>query len=288
MVYNSGLIEMKKCFVVLSVIALFVFSGCCKDAGNPITKYFNLAGSYTELEVEDAFDVTVSDTATLITITAGDKVMPNVVVETVENTLKIYLDGCHTSRGVDMTVIMPYNASLTSVDLSGASEFHSVYGLEGEKVEVELSGASDFYCSIDADDVDINLSGASDFVGDILAGELDMNLSGSSNIKGNVAANDLDLVLAGASDAELEGQVGTLKMNLTGASNIVKKVVGNRYALVCDQCEGSMSGACNVYIHCDGIIKVALSGASDLHFTGNAFTGDCSTSGGSGIVHDVL
>ena len=55
--------------------------------------------------------------------------MPNVVVETVENTLKIYLKGWHNNLGKDMTVILPYNAALTSVDLSGASEFHSEYGL---------------------------------------------------------------------------------------------------------------------------------------------------------------
>jgi len=44
----------------------------------------------------------------------------------------------------------------------------------------------------------------------------------------------------------------------------------------------------NAYIHCDGSIKVNLSGASDLHFTGTAFTGDSSTSGASDIIHDVL
>ena len=132
------------------------------------------------------------------------------------------------------------------------------------------------------------MSGASDFYGDILADEIDMDLSGSSNIKGNVNATDLDIDMNGASDATLEGQVGTLKINLSGASNIIKKVVGNRYALVCNRCDGTMSGSSDAYIHCDGSIKVDLSGSSELHFTGDAFTGDCTTSGGSNIIHDVL
>ena len=288
MVYNSGHIKMKKYLAILSVVVLFAFCGCSKFAGEPISKDFSISGTYTELEVEDAFDVTVSDAATQITITAGEYVMPNVVVETVENTLKIYLKGWHSNRGTDMTVILPYNANLTSVDLSGASEFHSEYGLEGEKVEVSLSGASDFYCDVDADEVNISLSGASDFFGEVLADEIEMDLSGSSKIKGYVDADELDLDLSGASEATIEGQVGTLKTDLTGASDINKTINGNRYGFACDQCEGSVSGASNVYIHCDGTIKVNLSGASDLHYTGNAATTGSTTSGGSDIYHDTL
>ena len=279
---------MKKYLIILSTLVLFAFSGCQKYAGDPISKDFNISGTYTELEVEDAFNVTVSDVATQVTVTAGEYVMPNVVVETVENTLKIYLKGWHSNRGTDMTVILPYNANLTSVDLSGASEFHSEYGLEGNKVEVELSGASSIYCDIDADEVDIDLSGASDFFGDIFADEIEMDLTGASKIKGYVEALDLDLEMSGASDATLEGQVDRLKIDLSGASDIKKTTDGNRYGFACDRCEGTMTGASNVYIHCDGTIKVSLSGASDLHFTGNAFTGDCTTSGGSNVYHDTL
>jgi hypothetical protein len=279
---------MKKHLIILSTLVLFAFCSCSKFAGEPVTKDFNISGAYNALEVEDAFNVTVSEEATQVTITAGENIMPNVVVETVENTLKIYLKGWHNNLGKDMTVILPYNFDLRSVDLSGASEFHSEYGLEGNKVEVELSGASDFYCDIDADEVDIDLSGASTFNGDIFADEIEMDLTGSSNIKGYVEALDLDLEMSGASDATLEGQVDMLMINLSGASNIKKTIDGNRYGFSCDQCEGTMTGASNVYIHCDGTIKVNLSGASDLYFTGNAFTGDSTTSGGSDIYHDTL
>ena len=289
MLYNSGKIKMKKYFVIIiSTVILFAFGGCQKFAGEPITKDFSISNDYTSLEVEDAFDVIVSDLATQVTITAGENVMPNVVVETVDNTLKIYIKGWHTSYGTDMKVTLPYNANLKSVDLSGASSFQSVYGLKGSKVKVDLSGSSDFDGNIDADEVVIDLSGSSNFNGNILADKIDMELSGSSDINGLVDATNLEIDLGGASDATLEGEVGTLIVELSGASNIVKKVVGDRYALVCDLCEGSISGASNAYIHCDGTIKVSLSGASKLHFTGNAFTGDSSTSGSSHIYHDVL
>ena len=295
---------MKKYLFVLSALVLFAFSSCQKFAGDPISKDFTVDGSYTALEVQDAFEVTVSDAATQVTVTAGEKVMPKVIVEIVGNTLKIRIKPMATLYGGELKAVIPYNADLTSVDLSGASEFHSEYGLEGQKFEVELSGASEFYSDVDADEIKIDLSGASnfhgdavadkvevhlsgssDFFGDVLADEIDMELLGSSTIEGNVSADELDLDMSGASDATLVGHVTQLKINLTGSSKITKKVVGNRYALACDNCEGTMSGASVAYIHCDGRICVDLSGASDLHYTGDGISSGCSTtSGGSSII----
>jgi len=286
--YNWHESKMRKHLFILSTLVLFAFCSCNKFAGDPITQNFSIEGSYTELQVENAFEVTVDDAVSEITVTAGENVMPNVIVEKVGNTLKIRLKALSSAYGSDLKVVVPYNADLKSVELSGASEFHSEYGLEGEKIEVELSGASEFYCDVFADDVDVDMSGASDFFGDIEADEIDMDLSGASKIEGYVSATELDLELSGASDATLEGQVAKLEINLTGASNIIEKVVGNRYALVCDQCEGSISGASSAYIHCDGSIKVSLSGGSELHYTGNAATTGCECSGGSEISHDVL
>ena len=279
---------MRKQLFILSTLVLFALSSCQKFAGDPVTQDFNIEGSYTELQVENGFDVTVSDAATAITITAGENVMPNVVVEIVGNELRIHLKPMASSYGSEMKVILPYNAELTDVDLSGSSEFHSEYGLDAQKVDVELSGASEFYCNLYADEVELDLSGASVFFGDVEADKIDMDLSGASKIKGYVAANDLDLELSGASDATLEGEVNKLELNLSGASNIIEKVVGSRYALVCDRCEGSMSGGSDAYIHCDGSIKVSLSGGSELHYTGNAATTGSECSGGSVISHDVL
>ncbi len=261
---------------------------CQKFAGNPVTQDFNIEGSYTELQVEDGFEVTVSDAATAITITAGEKVMPKVVVEKVGNKLRIRLKPLANSYGSEMKVTLPYNADLTNVELSGGSEFHSEYTLDSDKIEVDLSGGSEFYCNLYADKVEVDMSGGSEFFGDVEADEIDMEMSGASKIEGYVAATEFDIALSGGSDATLEGKVNKLEINLSGGSNIIKKVVGSRYALVCDQCEGEMSGGSDAYIHCDGSIKVSLSGGSELHYTGNASTTGCNCSGGSEVSHDVL
>ena len=279
---------MRKHLFILSPLVLFALFSCNKFAGDPVTQDFNIDGSYTELQVESGFDVTVSDVATAITITAGENVMPKVVVEKVGNKLRIHLKPMASSYGSEMKVILPYNADLAKVDLSGGSEFRSEHGLDGGKVEVDLSGGSSFDCDISADELEVDLSGGSEFIGGIYADEIDMDLSGGSKINGEVSATDLDVELSGGSDATLEGEVDKLEINLSGASSIMKKVVGSRYALVCDRCEGDMSGGSDAYIHCDGTIKVSLSGGSELHYTGNASTTGSDCTGGSEVSHDVL
>ena len=260
---------MKKNLIVLSIIAMTAFCSCSEWAGDPITQKFNIDGTYTELVVGDAFDVIFSDTATSITVTAGENVMPKVKVNRNGNKLNIFLKGWATNRGKEMTVILPYNSDLCSVDLAGASSFHTDFPLKAKTIEIELSGASDFY-------------------GDIEAEQIEMDLSGSSDINGNIVADELELDMSGASDATLVGQVSTLKLGLSGSSSLKRSIVGSHYAFACDNCEGSMSGSSEAYIHCDGSITVSLSGASDLYYTGSAVTRGSNTSGGSNLVHDVL
>ena len=81
-----------------------------------------------------------------------------------------------------------------------------------------------------------------------------------------------------------------MTLNLKDASGIKKNIINSRYGFSCDECEVSMEDASDAYIHCDGTIRIVkLSGASDLHYTGNAeiiLTG--STSSSSDIKHDVL
>ena len=240
---------MRKYIILFATIALTAFSACSKWDGDPITQEFSVSGTYTELTVSDAFDVTVSDEVSQITVTAGENIMSKVRVETVDGELKIYLKGWTVSHS-DMKVVLPYNPALRSVELSGASELRSSYVIAGPDVDIELSGSSSFY--------------------------------------GFVEADELDLDLSGASDATIEGVVGKLDLNLSGSSDLEKKVAENRYSLTCGQCECSISGSSRAYIHCDGTIRGSISGSSDLHFTGTAFTADCNTSGSSSIVHDVL
>lgn len=238
---------MKKYLIALSALALMTFCGCSE--GDLITQNFDIDGSYTELVVEDAFDVTISNDVTQAVVTAGDNIMSKVRLEKSGNTLNIRLKGWVPNSG-DPKVILPYNPNMTSVNLSGASELHSPFTLNGQTIEIKCSGSSDFFGSIDA--------------------------------------NELKLKLSGSSDATIDGTVTKANLNISGSSDLEKKIVSNRYSLTCDQCECSISGSSEAYVHCDGKITGSISGSSRLYFTGTAFSADCSTSGSSKIIHEVL
>ena len=214
--------RMKKYWFILSSLVLLALGSCNKFLLSDIieTNEYSIEGTYTELQVENAFDVTVSDTATKITVYADQNVMPYVIVEKVGDKLKIHLKSFNFNIGMVLNeVVLPYNPDLKKVNLSGDSEFHSAYGLEGDEVEVKLSGASDFYCDIDAEEVEIDLSGASTINGNLTATELDLDLSGASNATLTGQVTTLDIELSGASNAYLHCD-GSIKVSLSGASDL--------------------------------------------------------------------
>jgi hypothetical protein len=243
---------MKK-YVAIILVLLFAICGCSQFQGETITKTFGIKNSYSVLIVEDAIDVILSDVAEQITVTAGENVMPNVVVEAAGGVLKIFYKNGAGRFASKIAVTLPVNTNLSEINLSGASSISSESALRNSSVAVKLSGASEF--------------------------------------SGNVETGLLDLDISGASTVAIEGSATKLVMNLSDASEVSKKVSGNRYALACDECDVTMSGASDAYIHCNGKINIlSLSGASDLHYTGNALitlTGN-SVSGGSDIVQDTL
>ena len=262
---------MRKFFAIISVLISCALCGCTAvivDPGVPVDKDFTITGDYDALNVSNAFDVTIDKDATQVTITAGENIMPNVIVEQVGGELRIYCKPpVVTTNGSEMRAVIPYSSSLKDVTLSGASRFTTQYPLVGKNVSV-------------------NLSGASRFNGDLSGSDTFIDLSGASRIKSIILAGDLNLSLSGASEADLTGVSVNMNLEMSGASRNVDNIVLKCYGLECTHCTGSISGASKAYIHCLSDIKVSLSGASHLHYTGDASTSDCSTSGSSNIYHD--
>lgn len=238
---------MKKTFALLSLVMMLALSGCSQLAGDPTSKTFSLK-YYTKINVDGAFHVTVSNAANQVIVVAGEKVLSKVVVEVVDETLKIYLKGFEVGSWLsDLEVVVPYNASMSDVALSGAARFQSDFPISSRKVGISLSGASKCYCEVEAKELSVDLSGAS--------------------------------------EAALKGKSTSIAAHLSGASSISDRKDENRYALSCNTFTGTISGASTAHIHCDGTIKADLSGASKLHYSGKATTKGSSTSGNSHIIH---
>ena len=269
-----------------------IFCNCTTFTGEQIEKTFDIDNSYTELQIENSIEVIISNEQNQISVITTDKLINDVVIDKINNKLRLYLKkNFHIYRS-EIKIILPHNPNLQKVELHNASDFQSEFALINKDIDINISGASDFQCDIEADEIEIELSGSSDFKGNLIAQNINIELSGASDIEGNITAQNTNIELSGSSDATLLGETNTLSIESSGASNIIKKITDNHYSLICNQCECNLSGSSDAYIHCnDNINIINLSGASELHYTGNAKItlndGD-NISGSADIIHDTL
>ena len=115
-----------------------------QDYGPVETRTYALNGTYHELEVSHAFDVTMCDTVSVPTITIAADLHDRVVFLIEGGTLKIKLKKGTTAHTSEASVLLPYNPSLCDIDLSGASSFTSSSPLLAKEISIDLTGASLF------------------------------------------------------------------------------------------------------------------------------------------------
>ena len=130
-----------------------------------------------------------------------------------------------------------------------------------------MSGSSKLHSTLKAVSVDVDLSGASSFIGNIIATGLDADLSGASTMSGAVAANSINADLSGASEMNLKGKTGKMYADINGAS---KLIIPN--LIISNNLEGELCGASSATVHCKKIIKMEVSGTSELFYSGNPET----------------
>ena len=222
---------MKKTIILLSLCALFF--GCTRDWGTPVTRNYPINCAFTELDVSNAFQVTVSDEVTDVVITVGELAQDRVYVRVIDGELQIGFRP-HTNYNGTAIAIIPATANLRSVELSGASSFTG--NLNAHDVDIDLSGASHFRGNVVADEIDLDLSGASKAVMSGFCQEkMDIDLSGASILEAALLETPSVFgSLSGASSADVT-ICSNLNVSLSGASTLI-------YGLV--------SPDCNPYINC--------------------------------------
>lgn len=260
---------MKK-HILLIVAAVFLMSSCVKEklTGVEATKTFDVPGWYDELSVSDNISVSFSDQVEQVTVTADEGIISNFEMKLVEGELKMYRKQIFDFLPSPIRVLLPCNAQLREVNLSGTSSFNG---------------------DLEANEIEIAASGSSLFKGNLRANEMDIDLSGESSVTANsLIASKLDLDFSGASWAQLNGSVENLELDFSGASELRTEVADHIYAFACTNCESALSGASKANLHCDGRIYGSLSGGSEIRYTGNADTENCHLSGDSRVIHKTF
>lgn len=192
--------------IITFTFLLSALCGCSKFAGESVTEIFDIENTYKELHISNAINVVISDTVEEVKVTAGENLLPNVILEENGNILSVGLkDGTYFFNSV-VNIELPTNPNLTVLDLSNASD------IEGE---------------VNAEELTINLANASDakLTGHI--GKLTLNLKNASSIKKNIinkhyalSCDECEVSMEDASDAYIHCD-GNIKINkLSDASDL--------------------------------------------------------------------
>lgn len=148
---------------------------------------------------------------------------------------------------------------INALSASGASNVHIVGTIESPKMRIKMSGASD-------------LKNANLNVGTIL-----MELSGASSFKANAQSTNVTIDCSGASNVELKGSAEDLAIECSGASDAKLSEFKVKGAVV------TSSGASDVSINASQLMKLSASGASSIHYSGDAKISETHSSGASNI-----
>ena len=123
----------------------------------------------------------------------------------------------------------------------------------------------------------VELNGASNGKLDLTANSISLSESGASNFKGDVKTSKANFDLSGASVTDVDGNTDNLDIDASGASNFKG---GDLQAV---SCKVEATGASSININVSKQIDATASGASSIHYWGDASVTRLDVSGGSSI-----
>lgn len=224
-------------------------------------------GSFTSIKISSAIDLylTQSDNCQVAVSASKNEIRDRIQTTIEGSTLVIKFENNNGWSGWNNWGNYKMKAYVSVKDLnaltgSGATTIRLLSKISTQKLQIKLSGASDFDGAIEA-------------------GALDLNISGASNYKGQLNANSFILDASGASVCSINGAVDDMSLEISGASSAKLFDLFSKGAIV------NTSGASMAHIQVSQLLKAHASGASDIIYKGNATLKDMNKSGGANISH---
>jgi hypothetical protein len=248
--------------VILLMLPL-LFVGCTRVNPGPVTTKNYDMQDFSRVTVSSAFEVEIVESSTWsISVTAQEKLFDNINVSNDGDKLEInmkwgwgtWLSNWNYQRP-KAKITMPVLAGL---DLSGASK-GTITGFKSDQDTVIL------------------VSGASSLTVNMEAGNTSLEISGASRIEGTIKVADLKAAVTGASRAILSGSANDIDLECSGAST------SDLEALTAQNINVDLSGASRATVSPKDTMKVAISGASSLTYTGEPALEAIEVSGASTI-----
>jgi len=264
--YRNKYLSMKKILgvllLIISINAVAQKSGLIYDAHAQKRS----VPAFNAIKVSSAIDLylTQSNVNEVAVSASEDEIRDQIITEVVGGTLIIRLGENGTwfswkKWGNYQTKAYVSIKEINALSASGASNVHVVGTIESQKMRIKMSGASDLK------NAQFNI------------GSLFMEVSGASTFKANTQSTNITIDCSGASNIELKGTADDVAIECSGASDA--KLGG----LIAKGVQVKSSGASDVSVNASQLLKLSASGASTIHYSGDAKITETNSSGASSI-----
>jgi Putative auto-transporter adhesin, head GIN domain len=209
---------MKKIFLIVFVLHSFCLFA--QKSGNRNAEDRSIE-SFDRIDISGHFDIYLKkgDKPSL-KVEARYLDLDEIITRVSGNTLRIESTKRNFRDGEKGIIYITYASPIRSIDMSGAGNIVGESTLEGEDLDIELSGAGNIELDIDVKTLDLDLSGAGnlDIVGK--AKRAEVSVSGAGNFRGyKLICEEMEIRLSGVGKAEVHA-TETLYAEASGIGKI--------------------------------------------------------------------
>jgi len=220
---------MKKLFSLLVITGLITTASAQKTISDANAQKRNVSGFHA-IEVSGGIDLYLSQGEEAIAVSAAKtEYRDKIITEVKDGVLKIWFDWKNSSKFEWSNRKMKAYVSFKDIDRlegSGGSDINVDGSIKVAKLEMEISGGSDFDGKVETDELKIQASGGSDVDISGKAARLTIHESGGSDFKGYDLTSDIcNVEASGGSDVHVTVNK-ELSANASGGSDVYYKGTG--------------------------------------------------------------
>lgn len=220
---------MQKLFSLL-LLAGFITTASAQKTINDANAQKRTVSGFHAIEVSGGIDLYLSQGDEAVAVSAAkDEFRDKIITEVKEGVLKIYFEWKNNLKfDWDNRKLKAYVSfrNLDRLEASGGSDIIVDGTIKTSKLDMEISGGSDFKGKVESDELKVNASGGSDVSISGKATRLAIDANGGSDFNGYGFTSDICKVEAsGGSDVEITVNK-ELSANASGGSDIHYKGTG--------------------------------------------------------------
>jgi hypothetical protein len=220
---------MKKLFTILFVSGLFLTAPAQKTVYDANAEKRNVAGFHV-IEVSGGIDLFLSQGEEAVAVSASKtEYRDKIITEVKDGVLKIRFDWKSNVKmdwGNHKLKAYVSVKKLDRLNASGGTDISIDGILKATKLDMHISGGSDFKGKVESDDLDIQASGGSDVSISGKAAKLTIDVSGGSDFSGYDLASDIcNVEASGGSDVYVTVNK-ELSASASGGSDVYYKGTG--------------------------------------------------------------